>query len=81
MARVTLAGPLQSAAGGRSEFEIEAADIRELFVRLSADYPELKPILDKGVTVAIDGELYRSALFQPIPPGAEVHILPRMAGG
>lgn len=81
MARVTLAGPLQAAAGGRSEFEIEAANIRELLTRLGEDHPKLKPILDKGVTVAIDGELHGSAWFQPIPPDSEVYILPRMAGG
>ncbi len=81
MAHVTLAGPLQAAAGGRSEFEIDAANIRELLTRLGEDHPRLKPILDKGVTVAIDGEIYRSAWFQPIPPESEVHILPRMAGG
>jgi hypothetical protein len=43
--------------------------------------PRLKPTLDKGVTVAIDGELYRDAHFEPIPEGAEVFLLPRMAGG
>ncbi len=81
MARVTLAGPLQAAAGGRSEFEIDAATIRELLTRLGEDHPRLKPVLDKGVTVAIDGEIYRDAWFQPIPPDSEVYILPRMAGG
>ena len=81
MARVTLAGPLQAAAGGRSEFEIDAANIRELLTRLGEDHPRLKPVLDQGVTVAIDGEIYRSAWFQPVPPDSEVYILPRMAGG
>ncbi|NNG04679.1 MAG: MoaD/ThiS family protein [Inquilinus sp.] len=81
MVRVTLAGPLQAAAGGQSEFELEAATIRELLTRLGKDHPKLKPILDEGVTVAIDGELYRRAWFQPIPPDSEVYILPRMAGG
>ncbi len=81
MVRVTLAGPLQTAAGGQSEFELEAANIRELLTRLSEDHPKLKPVIDKGVTVAIDGEIYRDAWFQPIPPDSEVYILPRMAGG
>ena len=81
MVRVTLAGPLQAAAGGKSEFELDAATIRELLTRLGEDHPKLKPVLDGGVTVAINGELYRRAWFQPIPPDSEVHILPRMAGG
>ncbi len=57
MVRVTLAGPLQAAAGGQSEFELEAANIRELLTRLSEDHPKLKSVIEKGVTVAIDGEL------------------------
>lgn len=81
MIKVALAGPLQAAAGGQSEFELEAANIRELLARLGEDHPRLRPILDKGVTVAIDGEIFQNAWFQPIPPDSEVYILPRMAGG
>ena len=81
MVKVLLPGPMRTAAGGQSEVELEAATIRELFDRLGAEYPKLKPVLDKGVTVAIDGELYQDALFQSIPPDSEVVILPRMAGG
>jgi molybdopterin synthase sulfur carrier subunit len=81
MIRVTLSGPLKSAAGGRTEFEVEARNIREMLDRIAAEQPRLKPLLDKGVAVAIDGEIYRDAWFQPIPPGSEVHLLPRMAGG
>jgi molybdopterin converting factor small subunit len=81
MVRVTVSGPLKSAAGGQTEFEVEAANIREMLTRLAEQHPRLKPLLDKGVTVAIDGQIYRDAWFQPIPPGSEVHLLPRMAGG
>mgnify|MGYP001265688669 CR=1 FL=1 len=81
MVRVALGGPLKSAAGGKREFELEAANIRELLTRLGDDHPELKPVLEMGVAVAIDGEIYRNAWFQPIPPESEVYILPRIAGG
>ena len=49
--------------------------------RLGEDYPGLKPQLDRGVSVSIDGKIYRDAWFQPIPPGSEVFLLPRLAGG
>jgi molybdopterin converting factor small subunit len=81
MVKVELGGPLKNAAGGRTEFECEAGNIKELLTRLGEQHPELKPALDKGVTVVIDGEVYRDAWFQPIPPGSEVHLLPRLAGG
>jgi len=31
--------------------------------------------------VAIDGQIYQDALFQPIGPESEVFILPQIAGG
>ena len=81
MVRVMLGGALKNAAGGRSEFEIEADDIKQLLARLGEACPELKPRLDKGVAVSIDGRIYRNAWFEPVPPESEVYILPRMSGG
>jgi molybdopterin converting factor small subunit len=68
-------------AGGRTEFEFEASNIREILTGLGEACPRLKPVLEQGVTVAIDGELYRNAWFQPVKPDSEIYILPRMAGG
>jgi molybdopterin synthase sulfur carrier subunit len=81
MVQVTLSGSLKVAAGGRADFEVEAENIHQLLTRLGKDHPKLKPMLDRGVAVSIDGQIYRDDWFRPIPPGAEVFILPRMAGG
>jgi molybdopterin synthase sulfur carrier subunit len=81
MVRVKLGGPLMSQAGGATEFEVEAATVRELLDRLAVLYPQLKPILDRGVAVAIDGTIYRSAFLAPIPEGSEVYLLPALSGG
>ena len=81
MVRVMLGGTLKSAAGGTSEFDLEADDIKGLLDQLGALCPELKPWLDKGVAVSIDGRIYRNAWFEPVPPDSEVFILPRMSGG
>jgi len=81
MVQVRLSGSLKAAAGGRSEFEVEAANIHQLLTRLGEQYPKLKPALDRGVAVSIDGQIYRDDRFRAIPPGSEVFILPRMAGG
>jgi molybdopterin synthase sulfur carrier subunit len=81
MVQVTLTGPLKMAAGGRAEIEVEAATIDQLLTRLGQEHPKLKPMLERGVAVAIDGQIYRDDWFRPIPPGSEVFILPRMAGG
>ena len=81
MVRVMLGGTLKSASGGASEFDVEARDIKELLNRLGEACPELKPRLERGVAVAIDGRIYRDAWFEPVPPDSEVYILPRMSGG
>ncbi len=81
MSRVVLSGSLKTAAQGHAEFEIPAADIRQLLKRLEQQCPALKPLLDEGVTVSIDGQIYNDAWFEPIPEGCEVYILPRMTGG
>ena len=81
MLRVKLGGPLMSQAGGITEFDVEASTIRELLAKLGALYPALKPLLDRGVTVAVNGTVYRGAFLTPIPEGAEVYILPPLVGG
>ena len=81
MVQVMLSGPLRAAAGGRAEVEVEAATIHQLLSRLGQDHPKLKPLLERGVAVAINGEIYRDDWLRPIPRGSEVVILPKMAGG
>ena len=72
---------MTTAAGGRTEFEVEAANIMQLLRALGRDYPELVPIIDRGVAVAIDGQIYNDALLQAVPEGAEVYLMPKASGG
>jgi len=81
MARVTLIGNLRQFTGGVTEFDVDAATVRQLFTRLGERFPELAPHLEQGLAVAIDGQIYQDALLEPIDPDAEVHVLPQIAGG
>jgi sulfur-carrier protein len=81
MVQVTLSGPLKTAVGGRATLEVEASTIHQLIMRLEKDHPKLKPLIERGVAVAIDGQIYRDDWLRPIPPGSEVVVLPRLAGG
>jgi molybdopterin converting factor small subunit len=81
MAHVTLTGNLRQFTGGVAELDVEAASVGQLFARLGRDYPALAPHLEKGLAVAIDGQIYQDALFQEIGADSEVHILPQIAGG
>ena len=75
MVEVKLSGPLKAAAGGRTSLSVEAANIHQLLSRLGQDHPKLKPLIDRGVAVSIDGQIYRDDWFRAIPPGSEVFIL------
>jgi molybdopterin converting factor small subunit len=81
MVQVRLSGPLKTAAGGKGELEVEAATIQQLLTRLGQDHPKLAPLIERGVAVSIDGQIYRDDWFRPIPAGSEVFLLPRMVGG
>ena len=79
--RVKLGGPLMSQAGGATTFEVEAGSIRDVLARLGERHPDLRPLLDRGVTVAINGTIYRGAFLTPVPEGSEVYLLPALVGG
>jgi molybdopterin synthase sulfur carrier subunit len=81
MAHVVLTRNLTQFTGGESELELDAGNIRQLLRLLGARYPALEPHLGEGLAVAIDGEIFQDAWLEPIPPGSEVHIIPRIAGG
>jgi sulfur-carrier protein len=61
--------------------DIEADTIRRLLDELGKRMPSLADHIEQGVAVSIDGQIFRDDWFQKIPPGAEVFVLPRLAGG
>lgn len=81
MVKVKIWGSLAAATDDRTEVEIEAGTLRELLDGLASDYPALRPQLDRGVSVAIDGRIYNDDWFQPIHPDSEVVLLARLKGG
>jgi len=62
------------------EVRIDAARVRELMDALSDRFPGLGDRL-KEMSIAIDGQIYNDADYQPLRPDAEVYLVPRIAGG
>lgn len=81
MARVVLAGTLRQYTGGETELELEAENVRQLFRQLGERHPKLKPHLEEGLAVAVDGQILQDAWLEPLPPGSEIFVLPQIAGG
>jgi molybdopterin converting factor small subunit len=78
---VVLSGTLKQLAGGESDIEIEARDVRQLLRALGERYPDLAPHLESGYAIAIDGEIFQDAWFAPIRSDSEVHLVPAIRGG
>jgi molybdopterin converting factor small subunit len=81
MPEVGLFGGLRDAVDGAESVQVEGATIRELLENLARKYPRMRDRIDQGIAVAIDGDIYRDNWEQPIPEGAEVVLLSRIAGG
>jgi sulfur-carrier protein len=81
MARVVLVGNLAQLTGGVGELQLAATSVKQLFEKLGELYPSIGPHLKEGVAVAIDGQIFQDALFEPIAPDSEVFLLPQIAGG
>lgn len=81
MARITLSSSLAPFTGDVLALELDVANVRQLFQMLGERHPELRPHLEAGIAVAIDGEIYQDALLQPIARDSEVILIPKIAGG
>ena len=81
MARVYLNGNLSLLTNGETEFVIFASNIKKVFKELSKLHPGLKPHLEGGVAVAVDGKVCQDAWLESVEPNSEVHIFHGIGGG
>jgi molybdopterin converting factor small subunit len=81
MVDVTLWGGLRPLADNQTTVTVEASTIREMLRKLAERYPGLSGPIKTEVAVAIDGVIYRDDWSQPLPQGAEVFLMRRLAGG
>lgn len=81
MVKVAIWGSLRSAVGGHAEVEVDAGNLRELLDQLAESYPGIRPQIDRGVSISIDGLIYNDSWFTAITPDSEVVLLPRIIGG
>jgi molybdopterin converting factor small subunit len=81
MPEVGVFGGLRDAVDGAESVQVDGTTISELLQNLARKYPPMHERIGQGVAVAIDGVIYRDDWEQPIPEGAEVVLLSRIAGG
>jgi sulfur-carrier protein len=87
---VRLPTVLRSQAGGASVVTVDAGTVGEVLAKLVAEYPGLAGqvvqadgSLHKFVNIYVDDDdvRYLDGVDTPVPDGAEVSILPAVAGG
>ena len=83
MAQVHFSAAQRRLTGGVAQVEVEAATVRELLRKLEELFPGIRAHLDRtsATAVAIDGDIIPDAVYEPVPPGAEVHFITPLAGG
>ena len=79
--KVELSGILRGAACGASFVELEGQTIKALMEDLLRQYPDMAGLMDEGIAVAINGEIFRDGWQQSRPKDAEIYLLPRLQGG
>ena len=79
--RVKLWGSLRRLAEGQEWVELEASTFKQVLDQLVVIYPGLGPQIKRGVSLSVDGVIYRDAWFTPISEENEVVLMPYMIGG
>ena len=87
MSVVIVPNQMRPLAGGRSRIETQGATLRQVFRDLGERFPELRDRLMRddaiapGISVAIDDNVVSTGLSEPVPPDAEITIVPQISGG
>ena len=81
MVKVKIWGSLQNLADGNDYVIVSGSNFKEVIDNISLKYPGLKPQITRGISLAIDGKIYKESWFTPINADSEVVLMPYMQGG
>ena len=81
MVQVNLWAGLRRFADGKDTIEIKAQNVGEILNALENKYPELREIIEAGVSVSVDGRIIASGLTEPVYENSEVFLLQQLKGG
>jgi molybdopterin synthase sulfur carrier subunit len=87
MPQVWIPALLRDLTGGQEKVTVPGATVRQVIEELEFRFPGIKSrlcegdTLKSGISVAIDTEISRRGLSQPVAEQSEVHFLPALAGG
>lgn len=81
MVKVKIWGSLKNLADGHDYISVSGSNFKQVLDDISLKYPGLRPQINRGVSLAINGKIYRESWFTPINDDSEVVLMPYMQGG
>jgi molybdopterin synthase sulfur carrier subunit len=87
MPTVWIPALLRDLTNGQETVKVSGMTVRQVIESLEAKFPGIRArlcdgdALRSGIAVAIDTEVSRLGLSQPVPAKSEVHFLPAVGGG
>jgi molybdopterin synthase sulfur carrier subunit len=87
MATVWIPSLLRGLTQGRETVTVPGATVRQVIEELERLFPGLRDRLcdanglRPGIAVAVDTQVARLGLLQPVAENSEVHFLPAVSGG
>src|SRR4051794_41294575 len=87
MATVWIPSLLRQLTAGQETLDVPGATVGEIIDNLDSRFPGFRDRLcdgdrlKSGIAVAVDTQVARAGLTQPVGPASEVHFLPSISGG
>ena len=81
MAEVNLWSGLRQFTDGELVIKVKADTVGKMLDELISIFANLEPIIEAGVSVAVDGEMIAGANHTPIKPDSEIFLLQQFKGG
>ena len=81
MANVYLWSGVRALVDEENPLKIEGGNLEELIDNLIISYPNLKTIIQEGVSFSVDNKLVMSSTAERIKNNSEVYIFQKISGG
>ncbi len=81
MVDVVLWSSLRRFADDKTSVEVDADTVGGILSGLIDLYPALRPHIERGVSVSVDGTIIASGRNEPVAQDSEVVLLQRIKGG
>ena len=81
MVEVNLWSGLRRFTDGELVVNVEAKTVGQMLDALVQAHPGLEPVIEAGVSVALDGEVITNGDHTPISETSEIYLLQQLKGG